>query len=108
MQAFLCFLLLKEKHNPNVTTQNRHRLARLAQAQLKALPLTEAGAAGSFLWLLSFAEKESDALAASDTSRLVTMQFALYSLGIASYLAMTFSYTRHYHKYAVETIQKTC
>jgi len=41
-----------------LTAQNRHRLARLAQSQLKALTLKEAGAAGSFLWLLSFAEKE--------------------------------------------------
>jgi hypothetical protein len=56
----------RKKHCPSVTDKNRHCLARLAHAQLKALTIIEAGAAGSFLWLLSFAEKESDALAASD------------------------------------------
>jgi hypothetical protein len=60
--------LKMQKHCQCVTAKNRHRLARLAQTQLQALTMTEAGAAGSFLWLLSFAEKESDALAASDTT----------------------------------------
>jgi hypothetical protein len=55
---------LHTHHRPN-----RHRLAQFAQPQLQALTLIEAGAAGSFLWLLSFADKESDALAASDTVR---------------------------------------
>jgi len=53
----------RKKHCPSVTDKNRHCLARLAHAQLKALTIIEAGAAGSFLWLLSFAEKESDDIA---------------------------------------------
>jgi len=57
--------LYKSSTVPSLTAQNRHRLARLAQTQLKALTITEAGAAGSFLWLLSFAEKESDDIASA-------------------------------------------
>ena len=38
----------------------RHWLVRVVQAEVKSLPFIESGAAGSFLWLLSFAEKESD------------------------------------------------
>jgi len=41
--------LLEKSTSPRLTAQNRHRLARLAQAQLKALTIIEAGAAGSFL-----------------------------------------------------------
>ena len=68
---YLLFLVLagstcrEENHNPPLTAQNRHRLTRLARTQLKALTIIEAGAAGSFLWLLSFAEKESDDIASA-------------------------------------------
>jgi len=51
-----------------------------------ALTTIEAGAAGSFLWLLSFAEKESDALAASDTKEskpYCPVQFGIATLSLA-------------------------
>jgi len=54
----------KSKHYPPpATAKNRHRLARLAQTQLKALTMTEAGAAGSFWY--SFDGKRKVTLSAA-------------------------------------------
>ncbi len=47
---------------PSLTAQNRHRLARLAQTQLKALTITEAGAAGSFLCYFLLRKKKVNAV----------------------------------------------
>jgi len=47
---------------PVVNRQKRHRLARLAQTQLKALTITEAGAAGSFLCYFLLRKKKVNAV----------------------------------------------
>ena len=47
---------------PVVNRQKRHRLARLAQTQLKALTITEAGAAGSFLCYFLLRKKKLNAV----------------------------------------------
>jgi hypothetical protein len=55
-----------QKHNPPLTAKSAST-GSATTPKVKALTPKEAGAAESFLWLLSFAEKESDALAAGDT-----------------------------------------
>jgi hypothetical protein len=66
-----------QKHNPIVNRPKPASSGSAPTPEVAALTFKEAGAAGSFLWLLSFAEKESDALAASDTNRQAIMHIDL-------------------------------
>jgi len=88
-------LFLKKEHCPGFNCQNRHRLARLALAKVKAPTIIEAGAAGSFLlvtFLLTAKRKVTLSAAIPEKVRRIP----LHSIEIASYLAMMLSQTQCY------------